>query len=304
MMCVTGRRYVLVEIRCSKCHHIGPAAEVRPKGTRLELICANCGHANTLELGASSEATSTEVASDEAPERPIEESEERAVAVVPAPDEVRVGEDDATAHAADVRAQTKAARAVGGADATASKGAIVDTEQVMERMIPEPGEGVRCRKCAALLQPHHENCPRCGLNVAESHRYDSGEAPWEQPPAGQEAAFEQAELLWESVTERWDAEHVGKFHAFVREEGLYEYGIRKLRFWLAEYPDDDLALEPLRDLAKLMQSRAIVATSQAQANVAEFEEGVARARVALVVGTLVLWGGIFLLFLLLFVDNC
>jgi RNase P subunit RPR2 len=294
-----------LDIRCKNCQHIGPAAEVRPTTSGVELICANCGHANPLDVGATQgeESTRPASASTASPAEARPKRVEPSLAAAPA-------------EAASVGGFRKSgeididrARAFANAEKARnrqSEASYIEeiSEKMMERLIPEQGEGARCRKCAHLLDPSDTNCRRCGLDIAESHRYAEGDAPWERPPKGQEAAFEQAMLLWASVSEQWSEERLDNFAAFVREEKLYELGIRLLRFRLAEHPEDRRAVAHLQELVSMMQSRVVVARAQAEASAQQFGEGVAKTRAAIVGATVIFWIGIFLLFLFIFMNNC
>ena len=177
-------------------------------------------------------------------------------------------------------------------------------DDALKALIPEQGVGPRCRKCAHLLAAQAKNCSRCGLSREEADRFEPGMAPWERPPEGKEGEQEQAELLWASFAEDPDRQRLEKFVAFVRDEGLLDLGIRKLRFYLVEHPEDDQAVEHLRDLAESLQSRLIVAQAQARASADEFQQDVSRFKNRVVLIALVFWGGVFLLFLTFFWDNC
>lgn len=157
-------------------------------------------------------------------------------------------------------------------------------------LVPAPGVGARCLKCAHLLEMDlddtptaEQNCPRCGLNQAEAAHYAPGEAPWEQPALGKEAQFEQAELLWTAIASgqskaECDAQKLENFVQFVLAEDLLELGIRKLRHHLVSHPDDPAAIAQLSELAASMQSRVIVATARARADAQQFEQDVNRYR--------------------------
>lgn len=170
------------------------------------------------------------------------------------------------------------------------------TKGVLERLIPAPGDGLRCRKCAYLLEGE-KNCPRCGLNVDEGHRFPEGEAPWERPPEGLEAPFEQATLLWKSVEENPTDDNLSKFVAFSREEGLLEYGIRKLRFFLVDHPNHERATSHLEELAESFQAKMIVARARAEVGADNIVEATHRAKRYILIGVFILWGSILLMFL-------
>ncbi len=271
-----------MEIRCDNCSHVGPAAEVRPGPAGVVLVCENCEHENILDVGDSGSSAEADDASSES-----------------------VG----AAGGGSAALQSPTA----GADSSPrSADSFGDSNQVrmwlredaLQALIPEPGVGPRCRKCAQLLPATAENCKRCGLNRNEAERFAPGQAPWERPPEGKESEAEQAELLWESFEEDPTATALQKFVDFVRDEGLLDLGIRKLRFYLVDHPEAEQAIEHLRDLAESLQSRIIVAQVQARASADEFQDDVSRFRNRVVWGALVFWGGIFLLFLAFFWDNC
>lgn len=253
-----------MEIRCDNCSHVGPAAEVRPGADGVVLVCENCQHENVLDMGEARESGA-------------------AAPAVSAP---------------------AASRSTSTAPSESDEVRMWLREDALQALIPEQGVGPRCRKCAQLLPAEADNCSRCGLNRREAERHEPGMAPWERPPAGKESEQEQAELLWGSFEEDPDTQRLEKFVAFVRDEGLLDLGIRKLRFYLVEHPEDGEAVERLRDLAESLQSRIIVAQAQARASADEFQQDVSRFKNRVVLIALLFWGGVFLLFLTFFWDNC
>ena len=269
-----------MEIRCTNCQHIGPAREVRPTNHGVELICANCAHANPLEVGAAPDAPAQQVKANLGAEIDVQ--------------------------VARARASQERARATQASASAQNISPFKDliTPKTLERLVPEPGPGPRCPKCAHLLGEQDLHCERCGLNVMEARRHAPGRAPWELAPRGKEAPFEQANLLWSAATEQWGRERVDNFAAFIISHGLYEHALRLLRFYLVEHPRDALAMEHLQVMATKLQTRAIAARSQAQVSAQEFEQKVTGTRHALIGATLLFWGGIFLLFLFMFMDNC
>lgn len=259
-----------MEFRCTNCQHIGPAAEIRPTALGVALICESCGHANPLEMGGA--APSPEA---------------------PAPAEV-----------AEVTSTPAPAPAAPPLAAPDKPEAPQLSEAALARLIPEPGDGLRCPKCAHKVAPQDAHCSRCGLGLEDAARYAPGEAPWEKPPAGKEDAYEQALLLWRAAKEEWSIAHLEKLTAFLLDEGLHEAGIRWLRFHLIDYPEDELAIEQLKLLAARLQSRLIVAEAQAHANAEQFEHGVTRFRTTLLVGVGIFWTIIFALFFSMFLKSC
>lgn len=237
-----------MEIRCTNCEHLGPAAQVLPTEDGVVLVCANCGHNNPLALSSPS---------DPAPPKP-------AALIQPKP--------------------------VAQLSPWLQKDAL-------KKLIPEPGPGPRCRKCAHLLGDEESYCSRCGLARAEGERFAPGEAPWERPPVGREAVHEQATLLWKALTENPTEDNLAKFAQFTREEELLEYGVRQLRFFLVEHPDVPRAREFLEELASSFQARVIVAQAQAQVSAGDFGAAALRYKQVLLWTVFVIWGGIFLFFL-------
>lgn len=243
---------------------------MRPTADGVVLICENCGHENALAVSRSNDdGPATEVA---------EVTGERSDDSRPLVTSTARGEQDEES-------------------VWLEKGAL-------ERLVPEPGDGPRCRKCALLLTPGQEYCARCGLSVAEGERYPEGEAPWERPTTGREAEHEQATLLWKSVQEDPTDENLTKFADFARDEELLEYGVRQLRQFLIQHPDHDLALGFLRELAASFQARVIVAQAQAQVRADDFVQKTDRFKQALLWVVFIVWGGIFIAFLVNIADGC
>jgi hypothetical protein len=299
-----------VEFRCEQCSHVGEPEKVAPGGGGLVLTCANCGHENALDVGGAdkdvgSDGTSgddaVEVDAADAQVEAVEESEREIIT----PDDAETSAEELAA-AAGVNLETLQVK-----DDVKRRG-FGSNEDVrtylrtdaMEALVPEPGPGPRCPKCAKRLDPDVDNCTRCGLNQREARSYDDGEAPWERPPRGKEGEYEQATLLWQSLEEDWSEERLSNFVDFIKETELLDLGIRRLRFHLIEHPDDQLAREYLRDLAESLQTRLIIAQVQAQASADEFQDEVSKFKNRMVTAALVFWGGIFLLFLAFFWDNC
>ena len=247
-----------MDIRCAKCEHVGPAASVAPTEQGVAFLCANCGHQNFLELPPTTPATPA------------------AAALAP------LG-------GGAVAARPPAQPADASGEAWLKSG-------MLERLIPQPGDGLRCRKCAYLLDAE-QNCPRCGLNVIESRRFADGEAPWERPPDGLDGPYEQASLLWKSVEENTSDDNITKFAEFVREEGLLELGIRRLRFFLVDHPGHKLATHYLEQLAESFQAKMIVARAQAEVRAEDIVAATGRAKKVLLTVVFAMWLGIFVFLL-------
>lgn len=262
-----------MEIRCSSCGHIGPAAQIVPGPDGVKLICANCGHANLLVVGAAAAAT-------------------------PEP------KDEVAQLLTQVPAQPPAPKPTPRPLQQAPNAESLITPAFVERLVPTPGDGLRCPKCAHLVRADEAHCSRCGLNQDDAARFEEGQAPWDLAPRGKEDAWERALLMWRSAIASWEQEQVDKFVTLIKAEGLHELGVRKLRFFLIEHPEDPLALAALQDVAAVMQARLLVARNQANLDKQTFEHDVTRLRGLLMIGSLVFWGLIMVLFLGLFMKNC
>lgn len=240
-----------MEIRCSECGHVG-AAEATTDENGIALICAECGHKNRLDMGK--------------PEPAPELSEQEpainyaALAQLPAAAKLKEKEDEEEFRRA-----------------------------ALERLIPEPGPGPRCPKCAHVVVAHDVYCSRCGLAIDEAMKHAPGEAPWERPPAGREGAHEQVQLLWSALEDDWTQDNFERFAQFVRDEGLVDFATRKLRFRLVDHPDDELALEFLGEIAESLQSRLAVAKAQAKASAEQFSEVTQRTKSVLLYATFIIW---------------
>lgn len=271
-----------MEIRCEACKEVGPAAEVRAGAEGMELVCASCGHANLLKVGSAAEP-------------PAEDAQSRDGDASPAPGPI--------ARAAAERASTTASAPTSSASAapgaSLSEGVV---EAAMARLIPVPGAGPRCPKCAHLVDGA-DHCERCGLSQAEAHRFGPGQAPWEAAPSGKEDTFLRLNAAW-ARAEDGDAQAMQRFAELAVEEGLVEAGIRRVRFYLVEHPDDARALEALRRLATALQARVTIAASQAAASAESFGKDVRRLRGLLMTVTLALCSLILLLLSAVFWDKC
>ena len=196
-----------------------------------------------------------------------------------------------------------ATKSVDGADGTTAAAGEDFVERSMARLVPKPGSGKRCPKCAHLLQEDADNCGRCGLSLEEASRHPEGEAPWETAPEGLEDAQEAAQSMWESIADGEEGASIADFVDFTIEAGLIDYGIRQLQFFLVDQPDDREALAGLRRLAESLKVAVQIAQTQAEAKADEFNDDVKRFRTNLLVAALLFWTVILLLFSWLFWDK-
>ncbi|RAL25187.1 hypothetical protein DL240_02970 [Lujinxingia litoralis] len=274
-----------MEIRCEACREVGPAAEVRPGARGLELVCAGCGHANLLEVGSPGAEGLDDAqqrdgqASGRAP-GPVARASGRAVASSPR----------AASELADARpGYLPLARAV-----------LLD--EAMARLVPEPGPGKRCPKCAHLTGDD-EHCRRCGLSLVEAARFAPGQAPWEQVSEERAEVFLRFNALWDRA-EAGDAEALEVFSRLAADEGMVEEGIRRLRRFLVAHPEHPGALDALRHLALALQARVTIAASQAAASAESFGNDVEKVRGVLMGITLAMCAVILLLLSAVFWDKC
>ncbi|RDV39447.1 hypothetical protein DV096_02430 [Bradymonadaceae bacterium TMQ3] len=270
-----------MEIRCEACKDVGPAAEVRAGTGGMELICAGCGHANLLQVAG-------------APEVSVD-AQSRDGDASPAPGPI------ARAAAGSISTSPNHANPAStvAPGASLAEGVV---EAAMARLIPVPGAGPRCPKCAHLVAGS-EHCERCGLSQNEAGRYGPGQAPWEDAPAGKEDAFLQLNAAW-ARAEDGDVQAMGEFAELAVGQGLVEAGIRRVRFYLVDHPDDPGALDALRRLASALQARVTIAASQAAASAENFGKDVRRLRGFLLTITLTMCGLILLLLSAVFWDKC
>ena len=243
-----------MEIRCTKCGHLGAASAVQPVAGGVGLVCGECGFVNELAMDAASKG----------PTRSDREEKERQ-------------------------------------DRARKRAEVV--EEMVERLLPEPGVGPRCRKCAYLFEEESEHCSRCGLSVADGARYEDGEAPWERPPPGKAQAHEQAQNLWASIEERQNSEKIEDFVDFVLEEELVDFGIRKIQHFMVDHQEDDHARQGLERLAVALERTLTVARTQAKASAESFQGEVQRLRSLLMIGALVFSMIILVLLSLTFWDK-
>lgn len=246
-----------MEIRCTNCEHLGPAADVRPVAEGVGLVCEACGHINVV-APAGQEATESA-----ASQQPGTQRDEQPTSV---------------------------------------KAGAVSRDKTVARLMPEPGQGPRCRKCLTLLEGHQAHCPRCGLSVAEARTYEAGQAPWEKPPPERQQAFSEAQKLW-NLVDCDDEPALAEFVAFVIDEDLLDLGVRNVQRHIIRCGPSTAARKALGQLAEHLDRAAALAQSQAQAQADDFRKDVEDVRSKLLKGALIFWTAIFLLFSLLFWDN-
>ena len=170
----------------------------------------------------------------------------------------------------------------------------------VEGLIPVPGEGERCQKCAQLLDDEEAHCPQCGLSKEAAEKYAPGEAPWEMAPPGLEAQKEKADRAWRDWKLGDGA--IDEFVDTVLDGGLIDYGLRKIQFYLVEHPQHPDAIKALQRLAEQLEMTIQIAHTQAEAQSEDFNDDIKVFRTRLMVGALIFWTTIFLLFSWLFFD--
>ena len=177
------------------------------------------------------------------------------------------------------------------------------SDEALQRLVPEPGSGARCRKCLQLLSGRAEHCPRCGLSVVEAEAYDAGEAPWEQPPEGKEDLMEEFQALFVSAVDDASAVSIDEFVDFAVQQGMIDLAIRRLQHHLIEDGDNDETLGGLERLAKSLEGAVMVARSRAEVKADQFHDEVEQIRSRFLMGALIFWVVILLLFSWLFWAN-
>lgn len=270
-----------MEFRCSECGHIGPADGVRQEEEGVHVVCSQCGAESPLDVEASGE--------DEGDDR-LEEASEMARAAD------GVADSSGPSDTFDSKASSKNGPSDSGLESEDEM--RLSEKKALDRLVPTQSDGSRCPKCAKPVSEDLTHCPRCGLDLREASRYEEGEAPWEQPPPGQEEAHERAHLLWEAFAEEDDPANLDRFVDFVEEEGLYEMGIRRLRFYLVDRPEFEPALDALRQLAVGVQSRIASAQAKAEVNAEALNEDIQDLKRKLIGAVIVVW----ILALVLFVQ--
>lgn len=180
-----------------------------------------------------------------------------------------------------------------GVDGAVQESGVARALEPAAGLIPEPGEGPRCRKCLAILLGDAEFCPRCGLSIARAARFAPGEAPWEVAPPGKEAAHEEGRQLWTAVVEAGDGESLERFVDLVLDEDLIDFGIFKLQKYLIKYPGNPGAIQGLGRLSQRLERMAEVARSQAEVAGRSYPESIERMRHKFFLGSLVVCAIVF-----------
>lgn len=159
-------------------------------------------------------------------------------------------------------------------------------DENFQKLIPTQGTGYRCPKCFSILSASNtapsDNCRVCGLDLLKDYS-NLQQLPWERPPVGKEASFEQSILLWKSLEEHPSALRFEKFVEFTNASGFHDLQIRKLRQFLVSSPGDEHALSYLKIQSEKIQSRIVVARSQSQSQTQHLGSQVERARQKLLI---------------------
>lgn len=279
-----------MEIRCEQCGHAGEAGGVEPADGGVRVLCAKCGHGHVVSAGGdASEAKKSGGDAAFAEQKP-------------GPTDGAADVDRMVARA--VQFVGGAADSMGSRDDAEGEGPTFEVgeefvDESLRELIPQPGDGPRCPKCFALWDEPVNHCPKCGLSAAAIEKYSPGEAPWEKPPEGLQWAHQEAIELWEEVAgDSWT--EISEFVDYVVEHELLDYGIRTLQRHMVEHPDDDQAKRGLMRLAKRLRVDVEIARDQAEAQADEFTGEVRRFRTAFLVGALIFWVVLFVVFTWLF----
>lgn len=293
-----------MEIRCSECEHLGVAADVRQTDDGVGLVCDRCGHLNEVAAGGESGGTD---GTDQGTTDADVGGEPGGVDGTPEIDldELGVSKSGGNDGLVDVLGEVGTTRLFGDDDEPESPEFDFEddfAEASVRRLIPEPGEGERCRKCLSLLQDDRDHCGQCGLSIAEARKHPPGEAPFEQPPEGREEDLRRAEDIWEAVWSDDESESLEDYADFIIERGLVDHGIRNVQRRLVDHPDDREAIGALERLAESLEVAVDVARTQAEAQSDAFQDDVRRFRTRLLLGALVFWTVLLLLLSWMFWD--
>jgi hypothetical protein len=218
-----------VDVRCEACGHLGPPAGVEPAQDGMVLTCANCSHPNVIRFV---EQKSTSPKSALAPSGLVEAVE----ADTPPP-----REETPPAPGAQER----------GLEPWLEFG-----------LLPEPGAGVRCQKCVALVRGA-THCPRCGLAVGVFS--SAGRlAPWGVPVDEQTADQHQWTSSWEMFVEDRDEGALRASVEAATRAHLVDGVIRAFRLHLVEHSEDETVKEELRRIGNTLRAQAVKLQAQGE----------------------------------------
>lgn len=212
-----------MKIICESCGASESPAAIWRDGARIALECGSCHFIAEVIVPRSEEAR----AALEAPTEPLSPA---APVVLAEPSETP----------AEAASSTPASKAT----ATHSQG--------------HPSGDVQCQKCGNR-QDKVEACVACGFVFAN---YVEGEMPWELIPDWQEEELTKAEELWTAAVGSRDEEAHQAFIAYCVANELESFAGRKLRFRLADEPDDALVARHLGEMLERGQA-SLLAKMQA-----------------------------------------
>ena len=132
---------------------------------------------------------------------------------------------------------------------------------------------------------------------------DREKGPWDQPKDEQSSNYEQALLLWDVTREDPNEENFEKFVAFTNETGLTEVQVRRLRWFLVDHPDDEIATHYLREVAQSFQQSLVVAQASSRARAQNFEAGAQRFKQKIMIATAVFWGILVVVMVFMFLTS-
>ncbi len=276
-----------MEIRCAECGHLGAAGEVRPVDDGVGLVCAECGYLNVASADEPTDESATDASDPD-------------VGDLGRDGEVTSSSDDGGSSLFENFGATDVLSWSDTTDEGGDDGPVLDvgddfTARSRERLVPEPGSGPRCRKCFHLFDDGApEHCPSCGLNIEDSRAYPPGQAPWETPPEGKEDAQRRARQIWDGDGS------LREFVDYAVDQELIDFGIRTVQQHLVDHPDDEDARQALEELTQSLEVAIRVARTQAESQSDQFQNEVKDFRSRLLIGALVFWTLILLLFSWLF----
>lgn len=291
-----------MEIRCTDCGHLGAPADVQTTDDGPGLVCEQCGFVNVI----------TTTSDDDAGDPTDDNSPQDMLGDADGTDGAIFSSESSTSSTLMASLGEMGTRRIFGKRETPTSPVLNVGDQFLEdsvqRLIPQPGEGRRCRKCFHLLDDHAMDnhpghCQRCGLSIEEAAKYPDGQAPWEKPPPGKEEEQQHAGQLWERALDDDESKTIEDFVDYATQQGLVDFGMRTVQRHLVDHPDDQRARQALSKLASSLEVAVEVAKTRAESESEAFQEDVKEFRTRLLLWALVFWTAILLVFSWLFMDT-
>ncbi len=236
-----------MKFQCEACGHLGEAAQIKPVAGGVALVCAECGHENSL---GAAPAASAPPAASEAPKAPSSEPSA-------APPEPVVPSEEAL--------EAEAAKVMMGATAQRSSkpqsGGLIpsppppDPMRALQKsgLKVDVGQGpVRCPKCG-YRQQRPTSCQKCGLDLS---RPDLGTAPWEKVPPEKADAAQMLDAAWEALLEGDAILDPKAREGFINKAsatGLLDRAARRFRFFAQDHDGTERGNAAAESLGRLVE---------------------------------------------------